>query len=58
METEQHEMKHELGMLFGSITIIVVLTTIVIVSFSEARMKNGTIILPGGITYLGPTPTK
>ncbi len=41
--------------LFIAILCTVFLTILVIVSFQRAKSRTGTIVLPGGITYLGPT---
>ncbi|MBI3559635.1 hypothetical protein HY087_00710, partial [Candidatus Gottesmanbacteria bacterium] len=35
-----------------------ILTGIVIVGYLYSRPRGGTVVLPGGITYLGPSPTK
>ncbi|MBI4066296.1 hypothetical protein HY411_01125, partial [Candidatus Gottesmanbacteria bacterium] len=38
--------------------VFTILTGIVIVGYLYSRPRGGTIVLPGGITYLGPSPTK
>lgn len=44
--------------LFVSGVLFVFLTMGTIAAFWYAKGKPGTIVLPGGITYLGPTPTQ
>lgn len=41
-----------------SVIIGVLLLFLVVGAFFSAKNRTGTIVLPGGITYLGPTPTK
>jgi len=41
----------------SAIIVSLVLFTGVFVAFRSAQNRPGTIVLPGGITYLGPTPT-
>lgn len=41
--------------LFFAGLLTVGLTILVIISFQRAKSRTGTIVLPGGITYLGPT---
>ncbi len=36
----------------------VILMGLTIVSYQYAKGRSGTVVLPGGITYLGPTPTQ
>lgn len=38
-----------------AIGISLTLTFLVVLSFQSAKRRSGTIVLPGGITYLGPT---
>src|SRR5438046_178673 len=39
------------------IAVSIVLFGIVFWSFKSAQEKVGTVVLPGGVTYLGPSPT-
>jgi len=43
--------------LIPAVIVSIVLTIIVVVSYVAAARRQGTVVLPGGITYLGPTPT-
>jgi len=40
-----------------AIALVVILTAAVVASYAYAKKQTGTIILPAGVTYLGPTPT-
>lgn len=41
-----------------SLIIGALLLFLVVGSFFHAKNRTGTVVLPGGITYIGPTPTK
>ena len=47
----------ELKSLLPAVTISILLIVGIGFAVSYARSQNGTVVLPGGITYLGPTPT-
>jgi len=37
--------------------VFLILTGIVLLAYQYSRPRGGTIVLPGGVTYLGPSPT-
>lgn len=39
-------------------TVFLLLTGIVLIAYQYSRPRGGVIVLPGGVTYLGPSPTK
>lgn len=43
--------------IFPAIIISIILFTGVYIAFRTSQSRTSTIVLPGGITYLGPTPT-
>lgn len=56
MEYEQDAPSSKI--IYVSLAVSLVLFAGVFWAFSSAKKRTGTIVLPGGITYLGPTPTK
>lgn len=52
-------MEEETGprLLILPMTISAILIIVVLGAFFSAKNRTGTVVLPGGITYLGPTPT-
>lgn len=50
-------MSEEKGFLPAVGIAFLVLTGIVLLAYQYSRPRPGTIVLPGGITYLGPSPT-
>ena len=53
MEDSTHPRVLVFSLIIGALLLIMVTG-----SFIRAKNREGTIVLPGGITYLGPTPTK
>lgn len=53
MDNETPELKAYLP----AIAVGIALFGIVILSYASSKNRTGTIVLPGGVTYLGPTPT-
>lgn len=43
--------------LLPTFIVSLVLCVAVFIAFQSAKTRQGTVVLPGGITYLGPTPT-
>lgn len=53
----EHENESEIQKILPAVFVSLFLIIIIGVAVTHAKSTKGTIVLPGGITYLGPTPT-